>query len=159
MVHFRRKPSQGLTLVELMMTIALLAILVTIGVPSLTELLKNNRMVAQATELVGVMTFARSEAIRRNSEIAVNLIIENSTAWNVVVTDSDGNVLRDITNERVGLSEGQAFTFTNRGYLDPFNPVTFSLKHENCTSGRHRRDFTIERTGRFSFATPANCGE
>lgn len=158
MAYFRQNSSRGLTLIELVMTLAILAILATIAVPSIAELLKNNRMVGQATELVGVMTFARSEAIRRNAQILVDLSIIDSATWNVTVTDSGGNVLRDITNERVGLSEDRTFTFTNRGYLDPFNEVTFSLTHENCSSGRQRRNFTMERTGQFGFVAPANCG-
>lgn len=158
MENFGHKPCRGLTLIELVITIAVLAILLTVAVPSITELLKNNRMAGQATELVGVMTFARSEAIRRNAQILVDLSIVDSSTWNVTVTGPDGTVLRDITNERVGLSEDRTFTFTNRGYLDPFNEVTFSLTHENCSSGRQRRNFTMERTGQFGFVAPANCG-
>ena len=46
-----KKTSQGFTLLELMITLAVMAILVSWGFPSLTESIKNNRTTAQNNEM------------------------------------------------------------------------------------------------------------
>ncbi len=53
----------GFTLVELMVTIAVAAILLAIGVPSLTSLYENMRVNSNLTKIHDIMVFARSQAI------------------------------------------------------------------------------------------------
>jgi type IV fimbrial biogenesis protein FimT len=68
-----RKPggSRGFTLVELMITVAVMVILAAIAAPSMTELVNNRRAVGQAEELVASLQLARAEAIRRNARVTV----------------------------------------------------------------------------------------
>jgi len=47
-----RRPNQGFTLIEIMIVIAILGILLTIGMPSLTEYLKKGRR----TEVAGLLS-------------------------------------------------------------------------------------------------------
>ncbi|WP_232207664.1 GspH/FimT family pseudopilin [Pseudoxanthomonas sp. J35] len=56
---------------ELIITIAVLAILLTLAVPSFTSVINSNRLTAQANELVADLQFARSEAVRRNQRVTV----------------------------------------------------------------------------------------
>ena len=63
--------SSGFTLVELMVTVAVLAIISAIAFPSFTSLMNSNRLAGAANDLVGDLQYARSEAIRRNSRITV----------------------------------------------------------------------------------------
>lgn len=55
---------RGFTLVELMVTVAVLAVLVGIGYPNFQSTLKSNRLAAATNELVAGIALARSEAIR-----------------------------------------------------------------------------------------------
>jgi type IV fimbrial biogenesis protein FimT len=57
----------GATLLELMVVLAVLAILVTIGMPSLTSLINASRVTSAANELVSSLHLARSEAIKRGT--------------------------------------------------------------------------------------------
>lgn len=63
--------AKGFTLVELMVTVAVMAILAMIAIPSFTSLINSNRIVSQANELVAVVQGARSEAIRYNQRVYV----------------------------------------------------------------------------------------
>lgn len=63
--------ARGFTLVELMIVLAIAAILLTLAVPSFTDFVKNNRMVAQNNDFVTALNLARSEAIRRGSRVTV----------------------------------------------------------------------------------------
>lgn len=68
MVSFRRQ-HWGFTLVELMVTITIAAILLTIGVPSLTSFFDRQKVVAAAEEAFGNLQEARSEALSSNSAV------------------------------------------------------------------------------------------
>ncbi len=63
--------ARGFTLIEMMVTIALLAILIALVTPSFRDLLRDNRAAAQANALVGSLMLARSEAIKRNVPVVV----------------------------------------------------------------------------------------
>ncbi len=62
---------RGFNLLELMAALAVLGILFAIGVPSFTQMIRNNRVVANTNELVVALSAARSEAVRRGLPIAV----------------------------------------------------------------------------------------
>ncbi len=64
---------RGFTLVELMITVAIAAIVLTLAVPSLEWTINANRLSAAANELVNALQTARMEAIRRNRRTVVCL--------------------------------------------------------------------------------------
>ncbi|MEE2002608.1 GspH/FimT family pseudopilin [Alkalimonas sp. MEB108] len=59
----------GFTLIELMVTVAVMAIVLTVAVPAFTNVINSNRLTSQANELLSTLSFARSEAIRRNADV------------------------------------------------------------------------------------------
>lgn len=63
--------SGGFTLVELMVTIAVLAILLMIGVPNFSAVIASNRLSTGANELVASLQLARMESMRRNTRVIV----------------------------------------------------------------------------------------
>lgn len=68
------KKSNGFTLLELMITLSIVAIVVTIGVPNFRGVIMDNRMVSQSNQFVRSINLARSSAVRyqRNAVICVS---------------------------------------------------------------------------------------
>lgn len=65
------KRQGGFTLVELMVTIAVLAIISAIAYPSFTSIINSNRLTAAANEVLASAQLARSEAVRLNQTVAL----------------------------------------------------------------------------------------
>lgn len=72
---------QGFTTIELMVTVSVLAVLMAIAAPSFTPLIESWR-VRQATEqLQSTLSYARSEAIKRGGQVAIQKIPNNTNGY------------------------------------------------------------------------------
>lgn len=66
-----RSDVSGLTLIELVVTIAIAAILVAVAVPNFQQSFVNNRLTTGANDLVAAMSTARAESIKRGARVSV----------------------------------------------------------------------------------------
>jgi len=67
-----RTPQEaGFTLIELMVTVAVAAIILMVAIPSFKEMIDNNRLVTQTNAFTTSLATARSEAIQRALQVTV----------------------------------------------------------------------------------------
>jgi type IV fimbrial biogenesis protein FimT len=107
--------SRGFTLIELMVTLTVLAILLSIAAPSFSNLMAANRMSTQTNEFITALNLARSEAVRRGQPVALRSVGNDnnfSTGWKIftdsnsdgaiptTVTADDGTVIRETSAQR-----------------------------------------------------------
>ncbi|MBN7138474.1 hypothetical protein A7A76_00695 [Lysobacter enzymogenes] len=93
----RRGTQSGFTLLELMVTVAVAAVVVGLAVPSFIATINRSRLAGAANELVASLQMARMEAMRRNVSVTVCRSADQSscagsgswTGWIVVVPDAD----------------------------------------------------------------------
>jgi type IV fimbrial biogenesis protein FimT len=146
-----RQGGSGFTLVELMMTITVAAILLAIGVPSFRYVTSANRAASEINALLGDMQFARGEAIKEGQTVticaanAAGTQCAGTTAWNsgwIVFSDTgvvgtvDGTdaILKiqktfssaDVLNADNGIT---GVTFSREGFTASLpGPVVFRLQ-------------------------------
>lgn len=65
------KKQSGFTLVELMVTIAIAGILMSIAIPNFQTFILNSRISAQANDFIAAIGMARSEAIKRGTRVSI----------------------------------------------------------------------------------------
>lgn len=88
------RPQRGVTILELLIVITVLAIVVGVGVPGLRELVLNNRQAGAVNELITALQMARSEAISRNvAAPAVVSVCASSNGTGCTGTWSDGWII------------------------------------------------------------------
>ena len=69
LVH--NSPEKGFTLLELMMVIAVAAILGALALPNMQNFAQNSRLTTQNNDLIADLNVARSEAIKRNGNVVI----------------------------------------------------------------------------------------
>lgn len=67
----QKRTIRGFTLLELMVVIAVVGVIASLGIPSLRQFQLNNRMVAFNNDLLGAFALARTEAIKRKQSVVV----------------------------------------------------------------------------------------
>lgn len=63
--------SKGFTIIELMITLALVAVIIAVAAPAMTNMIKNNRLRGSSLDLMSDIQFARSEAVRRGTQVVL----------------------------------------------------------------------------------------
>lgn len=159
---FKRRAT-GFTLIELMVTIAVVAILLAIALPSFQGALRSNRVTTATNEMIASLSLARSEAIRNKGGAGV-CPSSNGTAcvgnWSdgwLVWADANGNSALDIGEVVLRYSQGNpGLAVSNSGGTVVFDPrgrrrsaggQTLALRPSECSSQPLQRTLTVNASG------------
>ncbi len=155
----------GFTLVELMITLVIAAILLTVAVPSFNTTIKDNRLITDANQLVSSLALARSEAVKHGRTATVCVSSDQATCtgetdWTLgwmAWVDVDGNGNLDAGEERdfVDAFPGNSVTFTSADSAIVFTAqgaatATVTLDLCDDRAGETGRRINISNTGRAS---------
>lgn len=156
------KKTRGFTLVELMVTLAVLAIIIGIAMPAMGQFTKKQAVRSTADELILSLVFARSEALKAGHDIHIMPV---AAGWNVgwcatpdLTGCKDTSLLRsfspsgkglEITNSR-SFNTGNPVTFTPRGMLKSGGTDAIFTVKDPLLSDAERRCITLVKTGRAS---------
>ncbi len=165
----RPVPPSGFTLLELMVTIAIVAILLAVGLPSFEGIMRSNRVATSTNDLMASISLARSEATRNPNGAAICTSLDGTACggtWNdgwMVWIDVDGDATPDAGervvrytqgNNRLALTStpsagsGTLIQFDGRGRIADNRTVTFNLQPATCDSGLQlQRQLVVQRTG------------
>lgn len=83
-----KSAKRGFSLVELMVTLTVLAILLSVAVPSFQNIRDTSRVRAAAEAVYAHMQFSRSESVKQNRNLFVSLT--TGTNWCIGISNSSG---------------------------------------------------------------------
>lgn len=130
--HTALRSGRGFTLIELMVTVALLAILAAMAAPSFTNLINSNRLAGAANDVVAALQMARMEAIRRGESVVLCPSTDGADCdgddWSrmIVFSDRNGNrsvdpstdvLLRDVTVAGSGIEVNASPNVSGEGWI------------------------------------------
>lgn len=104
--HFRRIRAQGVTLVELIITVSIAAILAAIAIPSFQSTIDRNRSASNTNEFLTSMYLARNEALTRRQRVVLCPSTDGTSCagngnWHlgwIVFVDLDNDAVVDTSN-------------------------------------------------------------
>lgn len=140
----------GFTLLELVITVAVLAIALGIAIPSFQGITNRNRLTSVANEVVAAMQLTRMEAIRRNQRVVMCPSTDGSSCsganWmRMIVREADvaGEVIREFQ------FSGRGLAIKSSSNVDDNNQIAFT------SSGFARVGGTTNAAGGLSVCSTA----
>lgn len=171
-----RPPAHGFTLLELMITVAIMAILLAIGIPSFTGLMHSNRLTSSTNEFIAGLYTARTEAIKQSHRVTMCKSADGATCaaatgtWDqgwIVFSDLDHDAIVDAGDTVLRASGSAPNGVTIAGNVNVASYVSFasdgSSKLTNsafqagtirvCIASKsvnqNARDIVLNQSGRF----------
>lgn len=150
------KRHEGFTLLEMMVSISILAILVTLAIPSFSEIMLSSKLKSYSSYMVSSIYLARGEALKRNTTI--NLCVSGDglkcTAGNWengwIVLSRDQVIHRQQALGKgykvIELTGQTDLKFQSSGLLS--QPAAFTICRAEPTPGSHERTVTLSITAR-----------
>lgn len=151
-------PSRGFTLLELMVTIAMVLILAAIAVPGVSSMVQSNAVSSYANMISTSLMLAKSEASKRSD--VVNFVPE--TNWNNgwSVTDSAGTLIRRFDGIPTAYTVSASVTsvgFRNDGSITTSAAYTVKLQPATSCTADLVREIKVTLTGTISVSSGGTC--
>jgi type IV fimbrial biogenesis protein FimT len=156
--------NKGFTLIELMITVAIMSIMLTVGLPSFRSIIASNRLTSTTNSMVSALQLAKSEAMKQHKTVVIRKKNNDwKNGWEVFVDDlienkvfdSGETVLVVTTFDSVNSTIQIVPTYTN--YISFSATGRAAAGHFTFCSGTDYRSVIIATTGRIRTSTIASC--
>ncbi len=148
--------NRGFTLIELMITLAVIAIVATIAVPAMSDMITRSRTTAAFNELQGLISYARSESAKTPGSSILLCASANGTGcannedWKVgwlIARDVNGDGDVDASDDAVLKVIGplaNGLSLTVKSAANPsFNTKAVSLTRNGAPAGGNQLTFKL----------------
>ncbi|BAW80191.1 fimbrial protein pilin [Candidatus Nitrosoglobus terrae] len=160
--------SFGFTLIEMMVTVAIAAILLAVAIPSFTQMMDKKRLEGAAESLYADLQLAQSEAIKANKTIKISFYT-NSTVWCYGLTDNTAGCNCQALNScmiggiqrTVSSDEFQNITISSSLPTFSFSPprgTANTSKIEFQSASNQTLQVKVSGFGRVKLCSPAGAG-
>lgn len=137
----RTAPSRGFTLIELMIGLAIAAMLLMVGAPYFGDYINNSRLRESGNTLFAETMFAQGEAIKRNTTMRV-VVTGSKVETRDMLAGGTGTLVREVTfAEPVATLATASFDFSSDGRPAPFGTavaVNLGISGLSCSGDNVR---------------------
>jgi type IV fimbrial biogenesis protein FimT len=155
----RTSHSRGFTLIEMLVTLAIFAVLLMIAIPSMRPFLQSQSVKNASMDISSTVALARSEAIKRNTTVNVTatLATDWSRGWAVSQTTPAATIRKQpALNNIVITPSDPSFSFDGNGRMTTTG-ATFTIAPLNKTGSQPLcLTVTVGATGRVE-STKVTC--
>ena len=154
-IHMNKK-NHGFTLIELIVTLAVIGVLFAFAAPNLQTTIQGNRLSGQYNDMRGDFAFARNLAITRN--VAVIISSNNGTNWSdgwAIVAPSGTARISNTANSVVISSALASLTYRPDGTANVAAETAFKICDNR--SGPHGKELYVNFAGRVNLASGVTC--
>lgn len=162
-VMLNRPNERGFTLVEVMVTIIILAILTSVAMPSFRSFIASQRIKSAAFDITAMLTLTRSEAIKRNTNVTACPVNSDWTKGWTVAASTGCPATGTIINQQNAMPSGSititckqgtsltasacnAIVYDSSGRSN--NNQAIQIVSNGDTTGLNSRCITIDPSGR-----------
>jgi type IV fimbrial biogenesis protein FimT len=114
---------RGFTILELMVGLAIAALLVTLGMPSFTTFLRNSEIRSTAESISNGLRVARTEATRLNTRVSFTLVGGGNPGWAINQLDSTATLIEPPIQQYAKLEAGKSA----QAVITPANAVAVTF--------------------------------
>ena len=120
-----RSPRNGFSLVELVLSLAVLLVITTLAIPVVVRSLQTYQLNSTASQLAGMLKFTKFDAIRQNTHVNFQ-IAQSGTNW-VVWADSNGDGVADGAEPQMVIPIAGTDTLLPQSSVPSPNPIATTL--------------------------------
>ncbi|HEX7027561.1 MAG TPA: GspH/FimT family pseudopilin [Gammaproteobacteria bacterium] len=94
----------GFTIIELMLTLAIMATILTLAGPSFRNMIADTRLTTTTNSFISAVTLAKSEAISRKTTVHLSAQLGGTSTWGngwIIWADGDGDNTPDYPGEYI----------------------------------------------------------
>ena len=173
--------ARGFTMIELMVTVAIIAILAMLAAPSFNDAILSNKLASFANNFVASATLARGEAVKRNAAVTLCVVATDTSTtcttsgdWQqgwIVFNDINGDgILDESTADPAAPTLRETLIYRQQAFSADYKltgsvksiafqsvgagatAATLKLCRANPTAGSQERNIKVSATGRVSVA-------